>query len=91
MDSLSQLETYTHDLVSASKTLANHCRDVGVSSMRHLAVPTNAPVEAHRSRRNFLAILARLQTLLAEPADFIQHLASQVCGFLTFGFVPSRN
>ncbi|KAL9608104.1 MAG: hypothetical protein Q9167_007042 [Letrouitia subvulpina] len=78
MTSLSQLETYTNDLSTAAKTLANHGRDAGVGLGPHLSVPTDAPWEVHRARRNVLANIARLQILLAEPTDFLQHLASQV-------------
>ena len=78
MTSLSQLETYTNELVAATKALATHCRDAGVGSTPHLTVPDHAPFEVHRARRDVLANAARLQTLLAEPGDFIQHLASQV-------------
>ena len=91
MDSLRSLESYTSDLITASKTLTNHCQDAGVGSMPHLTIPTDAPAEAHRSRREVLAILARLQTLLAEPADFIQHIASQVCGFSHLDLVLGRD
>ena len=78
MTSLSQLETYTNELATAAKTLAKHCRDASAGSTPHLAVPTDAPFEIHRTRRNALAIITQLRTLLAEPIDFIQHLASQV-------------
>ncbi|KAL9111234.1 MAG: hypothetical protein Q9227_004312 [Pyrenula ochraceoflavens] len=73
MNSLSQLERYTNDLVSAAKTLADHCHatesNLFETSITH---PT-----ARRARRNALAIIAQLQTLLVDPADFIQQLASQ--------------
>ncbi|KAL8792411.1 MAG: hypothetical protein Q9195_005025 [Heterodermia aff. obscurata] len=75
MISLSQLEVYTNDLVNATKTVANHCRDAGVDSTIHLTVPEDMP-EVRRARREILANVARLQTLMAEPDDFIQHLAS---------------
>ena len=84
MTSLSQLET----LITAAKTLANHCRDANVGSTPHLAVPTDAPCETHRARRDALAIIGQLQTLLAEPVDFIQHLASQVRRLFHLGLRP---
>ena len=78
MISLSQLEVYTNDLISATKTLANHCRDAGVDSTTYIAVPEDTPAEVRRARRDVLANVARLQTLIAEPDDFIRHLASYV-------------
>lgn len=78
MASLSQLEAYTNDLNTATKTLASHCRNTGVGSSPYLAILDDAPREVHRARRKVLSNVARLQTLLAEPGDFIQHLASQV-------------
>lgn len=77
MTSLSQLETYTNDLINAVKPLTDHIRDTGFDSSPHLSVPFDTSWEVHWARRNILAVVARLQTLLAEPTDFIQHLASQ--------------
>lgn len=78
MTSLSQLETYTNDLVNAVKPLTDHVRGTSFDSSSHLSVPVDASWEVHGARRNTLVVVARLQTLLAEPIDFIQHLASQV-------------
>ena len=79
MTSSSQLETWSNDLAIAAKTLSDHCRGDGTALTPHLATTNVAPSEADRARRNILTIATRLQTLLAEPAEFIQHLASQVC------------
>ena len=76
MTSLSQLETYTNDLATAAKTLAGHNQETSLSSDAHF---TDASSEIHRAKRDVLANMARLQILLTEPSDFIQHLASQVC------------
>ena len=78
MSSLSQLEAYSNGLATATKTLLDYRRDAAVDSTTHLTVPRDAPYEVQRARRNVLAIVARLETLLAEPADLIQHLANQV-------------
>lgn len=86
MASLNQLETEINELLTAAKALVDHCRAAGgglfapasPSSTPRPAVPPEAPDDAHRARRNVLAIVTRLQMLLAEPADFIQHLACQV-------------
>ena len=88
MTSLTQLEKYTNELASAAKTLADHCRNTSVGSTPHLAIPNDAPCETHRARRNALAIIGQLQTLLAEPVDFIQHLASQVRRLFHLGTQP---
>ncbi|KAI1493818.1 O-methyltransferase family protein [Biscogniauxia mediterranea] len=77
MKSLNQLENYTSELATAAKDLADLCRDAGLGSTPALTLPRDAPLEVHRARRNVLAAVARVQTLLAEPADFIQQLASQ--------------
>ena len=91
MTSLSQLETYTNDLNIAAKTLASHCRDDGVGSSPHLAILDDAPREVHRARLSILSNVARLQTLLAEPCDFIQRLASQVRHLRYFDIVLRLN
>lgn len=91
MTSLSQLETYTNDLSAAAKILADHGRDADVGLGPHLSVAINAPWEVHRARRNILAILARLQMLLVEPTDFIQHLASQVRPLFQFSSQSQLN
>ncbi|KAL8830461.1 MAG: hypothetical protein Q9191_001423 [Dirinaria sp. TL-2023a] len=77
MTSSSQLETWTSDLAVAAKTLDDHYRGDGTASPSHSAITNVSPFEADRARRNILAITTRLQTLLAEPAEFIQQLASQ--------------
>ncbi len=85
MTSLSQLETYTNDLTNAVKTFADHVRDTGFGSSPDLLVPCDASWEVYSARRNVLTVMARLQILLAEPTDFIQHLASQVRGLSYLG------
>ena len=74
MNDLSQLETYTNNLVSASKALGEYCGGVNPP----LQASSTAHPTVRRARRNILAVAAQLQTLLADPADFIQHLAGQV-------------
>lgn len=84
MTSLSQLEAYSDELAAAIKVLGEHCQDTSISTTSHLAVPSDAPCEVHLARRNVLAIASRLHAILAEPADLIQHLASQVLASLRF-------
>lgn len=86
MNSLDQLEAYTIELAAAVKTLANHCRNFGTSVdstaksplVPPSLVPPDAPSEAHCARQSVLACLSKLRTLLSEPADFLQQLATQV-------------
>ena len=91
MTSSSQLKTWGNDLAIAAKTLSDHCRADGTASTPHLAITSVAPGEANRARRNILTIATRLQTLLAEPAEFIQHLASQVCHTRNFSVETRLN
>uniref|UniRef100_A0A093VIS0 O-methyltransferase FtmD n=1 Tax=Talaromyces marneffei PM1 TaxID=1077442 RepID=A0A093VIS0_TALMA len=75
---LDQLQSYINELNSAAKVITDHCNPyINTGSASHISIPPNAPSEIHRARRNLLAVATRLQTLLAEPADFIQQLASQ--------------
>lgn len=84
MNNLAQLETYTSELAAAVKSLAHCCRnvetstDVGVGSPPQPLVPPEASNETHRERRSIMANIAKIQTLLGEPADFLQQLAGQV-------------
>ena len=89
MTSSSQLETWSNDLAIAARTLSDHWGD-GTVSTPHLAITNIAPGEADRARRNILTIATRLQTL-AEPAEFIQHLASQVCRTRNFSVETRLN
>ncbi|KAF2178409.1 hypothetical protein K469DRAFT_754497 [Zopfia rhizophila CBS 207.26] len=77
MTSSIQLETWANDLAIAAKTLSDHCPGDGTASTPNLAITNVAPGKADRARRNILSIANRLQTQLAEPVEFIQHLASQ--------------
>ena len=76
---LIQLVTWSNELAIAVKTLGDHCPGHSTTLRPHLTIINTAPSEADRTRRNILSIATRLQKLLAEPAEFIQHLASQVC------------
>lgn len=84
MSSLRQLEAYASELVAAAQRLAHYCRnleapvDFAAGDAPQPLVPPEAPSEAHRARRSMMASLAKLQTVLVEPADFLQQLAGQV-------------
>ena len=75
---LGQLQSYVNELSSAAKLIIDHCPDANLSHATHISIPSNAPSEVHRARRNLLALTTRLQSLFAEPADFVQQIASQV-------------
>ena len=86
MTGRARLEAHTTELNAAMKTLTRHCRNIEATSDVEVEagnapqplVPPEAPVEVHRARRPIMANIAKLQTLLAEPADFLQELARQV-------------
>ena len=94
MTGWAQLEAYTAELNAAVETLTSHCQNAeapaegDAENTPQALVPPEAPVEAHRARRPILANIAKLQTLLAEPADFLQELARQVG--LSFSDVADR-
>ena len=87
MTGRAQLEAYTTELNAAIEIFSSHCRNIEGTSDFGVEVgyappptliPPTAPVEAHWARRAIMANTAKLQTLLAEPADFLQELARQV-------------
>lgn len=80
MSVFQKLETQAEQLATAAKTLAEQCREAGLNEF---SLPwgiggSEVPREVDRLRRNMLATVNRLQTMLAGPTDFIQHLAHQV-------------
>lgn len=83
MMGLSPLQTLSVELAIASKTLSDQFRGDGVELNSPLAVNHLASGEADNARRTILSIATRLQTMLAEPVEFIRHLANQVCHIRT--------
>ena len=79
LTSSTQLETWGNDLSMAIKCLSDHLHGQGTASAPHLAILNGVSDEADRARRIILTIATRLQTVLAEPAEIIQDLASKVC------------
>ena len=85
MTTLSQLEACTGEIAAAAESLSNYCRNVdghidsAPANLPQGLVPPEAPSEARRARRSIIANAAKLQTLLDEPADLLQRLATQVC------------
>lgn len=84
LTAVAQLEADVKSLASAVQTVADHYRDMALSTsptnsaMAKRPLPIEVPIEVHRTRREALTTLGRLHAMLAEPVDFIQHLASQV-------------
>jgi hypothetical protein len=78
MTSSSQLERYSSDLAIAAKTFSDHYQSENSVSTPLLVLSNISPGEADRNRRSPPSLASRTQALLNEPADFIQHLASQV-------------
>ncbi|KAF3023676.1 hypothetical protein E8E14_013593 [Neopestalotiopsis sp. 37M] len=63
MGSQSQIDVCIDDLANTAKGYADQCR--------------SGSIEATQARRDLLATISRLQTLLHEPTDFLRHLATQ--------------
>lgn len=85
MDRVSQLEAYASELIRSVQSLASYCRNTKshpLSSTPRSLVPPEAPQNVHRTRRTVLASITNIQIILADPVDFLQHLASQVCTYL---------
>jgi hypothetical protein len=84
MASFNHLEGLTGEIAAAAEVLSTYCGNVNAypdpvpPTVPQSVVPTDAPSEAHQARRSIIANAANLQTLLSEPADFIQRLAIQV-------------
>lgn len=64
MFGLNQFEAYIDDFSKTAKGYADQCRA--------------GSKEAPRTRRDLLTIVSLLQSLLFQPTDFLQHLATQV-------------
>lgn len=88
MASLAKLESCTSELAAAVEILAEYCQkieapvDIAAYDTPQPLVSPKAPSEAHRARRSIMSNIAKLQTLLGEPADFLHQLAGQVRLFL---------
>lgn len=75
-------ETHPTELDSAIEVPTSHYRNTEPTSDFEVEA-NNAPQplitpEAHRARRPIMANVAKLQSLLVEPVDFLQELARQV-------------
>ena len=84
MTGWTQLDAYTKELNGAIETLTNHLRKTGarsedgVESTPQPLISPEAPVDAHRARQSAMTSIAKLQTLLVQPRDFLQELTKQV-------------
>lgn len=80
MDRLAQLEARTTQLSAAVQSLAGHRRSLDSSRGPGCAVlDPETCKELDKAKSSILASLADIKRLVAGPADFLQHLASQVC------------
>ncbi|KAL5002088.1 histidine phosphatase superfamily [Aspergillus recurvatus] len=72
-------DNHASELTSAVKTIISQCSHQSVTSRIRTQplIPSDAPKEAHRARQSILSTISSLQTLLANPADFLHHLAVQ--------------
>ena len=79
MTGWAELEAHTAELNAAIETLISQSRNSDETrNASQPLVPPESPAQVHRARRTIMANLAKLQTLFAEPADFLQELARQV-------------
>lgn len=84
MQVLAELESQSKELSSAIENLIAHCQRAQlyangtVQAKPPQIIPHGAPAEVHRARESVLAIISRLQVMLAGPNDFLKQLASQV-------------
>ncbi|KAJ5242262.1 uncharacterized protein N7469_000589 [Penicillium citrinum] len=83
MQVLAELESQSKELSSAIENLIAHCQRAQlyangtVQGKPPQIIPHGAPAEVHRARESVLAIISRLQVMLAGPNDFLKQLASQ--------------
>jgi hypothetical protein len=90
MDIVAQLESCANELAVAAKNLADCLGDAEVSSSSasdrrfssssttsRLRTPPEILPGSHGARHSVLANAWRIQSLMMEPADFLQHLAIQ--------------
>jgi hypothetical protein len=96
MQRLSQVEIHGNQVAAHSQAFVAYSRgssrelgsvlEGGWDGVCHSGqnVPLNGPEEANQARRSTLAHLSQLQTILEQPADFLQRLTRQVCDGLCF-------
>lgn len=75
------LQKYSKELSTAITRLAAQSTSLGVES-KQLPTEMSADSQTHKgfqSKRDILSLLTKMRALVAEPTDFIQKLANQVC------------
>ena len=83
MANMTQLQTHARNLFTAIDTLTTY-RQNSQTSMEDTnenagqLTPPSAPQEVHDAREAALASITMLQSMLAEPTDFLQQMARQV-------------
>lgn len=84
MTILAELESQSKELSSAIENLVTNCQraqlysDFTVLGRPPQSISHEVPAEIHQARESVLAILNRLQIMLAGPTDFLRQLATQV-------------
>ncbi|KAK3680673.1 hypothetical protein B0T22DRAFT_473259 [Podospora appendiculata] len=82
MDRNAQLECNTERLASAVKTFIQHDRGTRNEGSEPTTGTTNPTPDAHRELRKskamILSSLAAIRTLMLDPSDLLQHIATQV-------------
>lgn len=73
------LGTCANELNLATQSLLNTCQRDAAANPSTALLNIDTPSEVNRARNKVLSSVLQLQSMLAEPTDFIQHLASQVC------------
>lgn len=76
MDGIRQLENYVEQLTASVKVLARHCH--GEDSLGNPSAASGTRKDVTEARASILSSVGGIKTLIGSPADFLQHLASQV-------------
>ncbi|KAJ5952328.1 uncharacterized protein N7479_010741 [Penicillium vulpinum] len=80
MDSLTELETYANELITAVKGLAGYSlsTEVSQSSASQPSSDPGAQKECHRAKACILSNIAKIKMLVSEPTGFLENLTTQM-------------
>lgn len=89
MDSLAQLEKYSNDIATAVESLEIFSRNIEAHQNFTVAPLVNSAAheEIQRVRARILSNTTRIRSIVWGPAEFLKHLASQVCSLSTVRFL----
>lgn len=90
MENLADLEVYGTELTTTITSLAgSSCgSDGSASSSSQSSVDTE---EIQRIQEKILSIASKIKATVCGPTDFLQRLASQVCGAQSSPVTPFKN